>query len=64
MICVGFDNIKKISKKDIYWIIFIIIFYIIFAFLKINMLVFLKIIYMPNIILGIIIICLILYAII
>ena len=60
VICVGFDNIKKVSKKDIIWMFSMLIFWGIFAFIKINMP---NISYniMPSIFLGAIVICLILY---
>ena len=60
VICIGFDNIKKVSKKDIKWMFIMLIFWGIFAFIKIGMP---DISYniVPSIFLGAIIICLILY---
>lgn len=34
IISIGYDNIKNISKKDIYWMISIIVFYILFALIE------------------------------
>ncbi|AIY82685.1 bacterial membrane YfhO family protein [Clostridium baratii str. Sullivan] len=37
IICIGFDNIKKVSKKDILWMFSMLAFWGIFAFIKIGM---------------------------
>ena len=60
IISIGYDNIKNISKKDIYWMIFIIIFYILFALIE-NEITDFKNNMLPQIIMGIIFVV-VLYA--
>ncbi|MBS6041240.1 MAG: YfhO family protein [Clostridium baratii] len=60
IICIGFDNIKKVSKKDILWMFSMLAFWGVFAFIKIGMP---DISYniVPSIFLGAIIVGVILY---
>ncbi|WP_024614061.1 YfhO family protein [Clostridium sp. Ade.TY] len=60
IISVGYDNIKNICKKDIFWMIAIIIFYILFGLIQFKFTDF-KNNMLPSIIIGIIIVGIIIY---
>ena len=60
IISIGYDNIKNICRKDIYWMISIIIFYIVFAFIQFKFTEFKNNMW-PSIFIGIIILVTIIY---